>query len=197
MLAAGPDLRHDPFMSASLAPGLLVAMPDLRDPDFFRGVVMLCAHTTEGAFGLVINHTLDIGVAAICAEAGVDWPHRESPAAYCGGPVERQRGWVVHDAAQRFPDTQYVHDGLALSASREALKAYAQDPGGRYRLVLGYSGWGAAQLEEEMASGSWLTAELKAAAVFSTAPVHLWKETLAGLGVHEPSQLVSGSTRIH
>lgn len=172
-------------------------MPELRDSDFFRGIIMLCAHTSEGAFGLVINHPLELSVSAVCGEAGVDWPHRQSPSAFAGGPVERERGWVMHDASLQFSDSQFVHDGIALSASRDALRAYASDPTGPFRLVLGYAGWGAGQLDAELAGGSWLTADLDAATVFATPPTRLWQETLATLGVNEPSQLVSGSHRIH
>jgi putative transcriptional regulator len=184
-------------MSVSLAPGFLVAMPDLRDPNFFRSVILLCTHTSEGAFGLIVNHALDLSVAAICAEAGISWPHRSAPPAFCGGPVDRQRGWVIHDPDVRFPDTQLVDDGLALSASRDALKAYAREPGGRFRLVLGHAGWGPAQLDAEFATGSWLAAGSSPDLVFATPAQNAWSTTLARLGIHDTNALVGGSTRVH
>lgn len=184
-------------MSPSLAPGVLVAMPDLLEPNFFRSVVLLCAHTTEGSFGLIINHALDLSVAAICAEAGVSWSKRAAPPAFCGGPVDRQRGWVLHDPAIRFPDSEVIDEGIAISSSRDALKAYARNPEGRFRLVLGHAGWGAGQLDAEFATGSWLAAASNAALIFDTPPASVWSTTLKSLGIHDASRLVTGSTSVH
>lgn len=184
-------------MRAPLAPGLLLAMPELRDPNFFRAVILLCAHTSEGAFGLIVNHALDVDVATICAEASVPWPHDAAPPAFCGGPCDRQRGWVLHDPDLRFSDSQFVHDGLALSASRDALKAYARDPRGRFRLILGYAGWDAGQLDAEVAAGSWVPAPLDADTLFRLPPARLWSTTLEGLGIHDSTRLVGGSSRVH
>jgi len=186
-----------PPMSASLAPGLLLAPPALLDANFFRSVVLLCAHTPEGAFGLILNHILDIEVAGICEEAGVAWPHDSSPPAYCGGPVERQRGWVLHDPIHTFADTQHIDEGIALSASKEALSAFAADPTGRFRLILGYAGWDAGQLDEELAAGGWLHAAFDPATHLDVDPRDLWRRCIESLGVRDLSQLVEGSTEVN
>lgn len=183
-------------MSFSLAPGLLIAMPSLADPNFFRSVVLLCAHTREGAFGLVVNHPLDLPVKAICDEANIPWHGDSSHKALCGGPVERQRGWLLHPTGNRFEGTQIIDDGIALTASRDGLVAYAKEPDGRYKLLLGYAGWGPGQLDREVLHGSWLNAPLDAGLVFDTPRAAIWQRALESVGVH-PAHLVEGSTHIH
>lgn len=183
-------------MAFTVAPGLLIAMPSLADPSFFRSVVVLCAHTSEGAFGLVINQELELPVAAICAESDVEWLGDTTRKVYCGGPVERQRGWILHPSDARFEGSQIVDDGLAITASQDALEAYGQDPDGRFRLVLGYAGWGAGQLDEEIAHGSWLTAPIDAALIFNTARQAIWRHALISVGV-DPAHLVDAGTRLN
>lgn len=183
-------------MSFSLAPGLLIAMPSLADPNFFRSVVLLCAHTREGAFGLVINHPLDLPVQAICEEANIPWRGDSTQKALCGGPVERQRGWLLHPTTKRFEGTQIIDEGIGLTASRDGLVAYAAEPEGPYRLLLGYAGWGPGQLDREVLAGSWLDAPLDAELVFDTPRTSMWQSALAKVGVH-PAHLVEGSSHIH
>jgi len=183
-------------MSFSLAPGLLIAMPSLADPNFFRSVVLLCAHTREGAFGLVINHPLDLPVRAICDEAKVAWSGDASQKALCGGPVERQRGWLLHPSSKRFEGTQVIDEGVALTPSLEGLQAYGRDPEGPYRLLLGYAGWGGGQLDREVLQGSWLTAPITPELVLEMPRATIWQKALESVGVH-PAHLVEGSTHIH
>jgi len=183
-------------MAFSLAPGLLIAMPQLTDPHFHRAVILLCAHTREGAFGLIINQTLDLPVSAICAESGVPWTGDASQKALCGGPVERQRGWVLHPSDLRFEGTQTVDEGLALTASREGLMAFGRDPDGPFRLLLGYAGWGPGQLDREVLDGSWLTAPLSPSLVFEPARHRIWHLALAAVGVN-PTHLVDAPGHVH
>ncbi|MCA9514562.1 MAG: YqgE/AlgH family protein [Myxococcales bacterium] len=171
-------------------------MPGLLDPNFFRAVVALCAHTREGAFGVVVNQELQIPVSAICNEAGLDWNGDDTARVYCGGPVERQRGWLLHDSAQRFDGTQLVDRGLAITTSQGGLAAYGQDPAGRYRLALGYAGWGEGQLDREIAQGSWLTAPLDPAIIFDTPNDQIWARALALVGV-DPARLVDAGSHIN
>lgn len=177
----------------NLAPGLLIAMPGLVDPNFFRSVVLVCAHSEEGAFGLVLNHPLDITIAEVCNEAEVAWTGTGSERAFSGGPVERQRGWLVHESSRQFAGTQPVGEGLALSASQDALAAYGHEPTGRFRLMLGYAGWAPGQLEREIRQGSWLFAPATTRIVFEIAPGRAWREALLSVGV-DPTHLVDGSS---
>lgn len=183
-------------MSFCVAPGLLIAMPSLLDPNFFRSVVLLCAHSSEGAFGLVVNAPLEIDVAAICAEAGIDWEGPSETKVYSGGPVERQRGWLIHDASATYAGSQAIAEGVALTTSQEGLQAYGQQPLGRFRLLLGYAGWGPGQLDREITSGSWLTAPMDQDIVFSTRPETVWRAALASVGV-DPAHLVDGGTGLN
>ncbi len=180
----------------SIAPGLLIAMPDLLDPNFARSVVLMCAHSPEGAFGLIINRETEILVASVCSEADISWTDETERFALSGGPVERQRGWLVHSDAEMHLGSQHVAEGVALSASQEALEAYAQCPEGRFRLILGYAGWGPGQLDQEITEGAWLTAALDEELVFETPPDEIWARALASVGVN-PTHLVGASSLIH
>lgn len=186
-------------MTLSLAPGLLVAMPRLIDPHFHRSIVLLCAHTREGAFGLVLNQALDLPMKAICEEQKIRWTGDRSQTALSGGPCERHRGWLLHRTSQRFEGTQVIDDGLALTASRDGLLAYAQDPSGPYRLMLGYAGWGQGQLDRELLEGSWLTLPLDKRVidlVFTAPRATLWHKALELVGV-DPNHLVEVPGHIH
>ncbi|MFO0748820.1 MAG: YqgE/AlgH family protein [Myxococcota bacterium] len=184
-------------MSFTLAPGLLIAMPSLADPNFHRSVIVLAAHTREGAFGLVINQPLDLPVAAICSEAGIAWRGGHTQKVLCGGPVERQRGWLLHATSKRFEGTQVVDEGLSLTASRDGLVAYASDPDGTFRLLLGYAGWGPGQLDREVLQGSWLTAPLRPELVFDTPRADVWARALSLSGI-DPAHLVDAPpTHLH
>lgn len=181
-------------MTETFAPGFLVAMPTLLDPNFFQSVVLLCKHDEEGAFGLVINQRMELTVAEVCAEAKIPWNGDADQRAFFGGPVERQRGWLLHGDEDLYEGSERIADGLALSASQEALAAYAEQPEGRFRLVLGYAGWGEGQLDEEIRSGSWLTAPLDTRLLFEVAPERAWQEALKLAGA-DPAQLVGRSRR--
>lgn len=195
-------------MAFTLAPGLLVAMPSLKDPNFFRAVVLLCEHTREGAFGIIINHTLELPVQAVCAEAGIAWTGDDTARVFCGGPVDRQRGWLLHSSEQTFEGTQVVHEGVAVTPSRDGLEAYGQDPSGLFRLVLGYAGWGPGQLDREILQGSWITAPLSADLVFGAPEAgqrgptfagraEVWQRALERIGIANPTHLVDGSSHVH
>lgn len=189
-------------MRLSLAPGLLIAMPRLVDPNFHRSVILLCAHTREGAFGLVLNHALDLPMKAICDEQKIAWTGDLSQVALAGGPCEPHRGWLVHRGGRRFEGTQVIDEDLAMTASRDGLVAYGQDPAGAYRLMLGYSGWGPGQLDREVLEGSWLTLPLDsrdpkvAELVFMAPRATLWHKALALVGV-DPNHLVEVPGHIH
>lgn len=187
-------------MIHSLAPTLLVAMPSLLDPNFFRSVVLLVTHDAGGAFGVIVNRELDVSVASVCEAVGVGWqgdPHRR---ALLGGPVERERGWVIHRSGHSFEGELRVRgeDGaaLGLSPSQGALELYGREPDGEFRLVMGYAGWGAGQLDAEVAAGAWLTAPVRGGLVFGRPPGAVWKEALASIGV-DPARLVEVGTNVN
>ena len=172
-------------------------MPSLADPNFFRSVVLLCAHSEEeGAFGLVINRTIDIPVSAVCVEAEVDWEGGDEVLVHDGGPVDKGRGWLLHCDSETFMGSQPVSDGVSVTTAQEGLEAYGRDSGGRYRLMLGYAGWAPGQLDQEIAMGAWLIAPVSAALVFDTPDDELWGAALASVGV-SPATLVESSGQLN
>lgn len=179
-----------------ISPGLLIAMPNLLDPNFFRSVVLLCAHSDEGAFGLVINHPLDLTLGSVCAEAEIPWKGDERALVFFGGPVEPHRGWVIHDKSGDFEGSQAVGSELGVTASQDGLIAYGKDPAGRYRMMLGYAGWGPDQLDREIAQGSWLAAPIDPRIVLDIDPESAWSEALRSMGV-DPTHLVDGGSVVN
>ena len=166
----------------------LIAMPGIGDPRFERAVILICAHDEEHAMGLVVNRPLD-GVSSpdllerLGVSAAADAP--DEPV-LIGGPVERERGFVLHTDDYLCADSStLISDGLALTATRDVLEAMA-DPSRRPRravLALGYSGWGAGQLEREIRENVWLTCDPSEALVFGQDYDHKWSQALARLGV--------------
>ncbi len=187
-------------MTHSLAPTLLVAMPSLLDPNFFRSVVLLVTHDAGGAFGIIVNRELDVTVASVCEAVDVPWRGDAHRRALLGGPVEPQHGWVLHRSGHLFEGELSVRaeDGavLGLSPSQGALEMYGREPDGDFRLVMGYAGWGAGQLDAELAAGAWLTAPVQSGLVFERPPGAVWKETLASIGV-DPARLVDAGTSVN
>jgi putative transcriptional regulator len=175
-----------------LAPALLVAMPQLLDPNFRRSVVLLLHHDAEFTFGLVLNRPLEISAESLCASLDIEW--RGPPAALVdwGGPVQPDTGWVLlGDAAgAQLEDVTEISDELCFAGSLETLKRVAAGPPGRFRLFLGYAGWGAGQLEAELAQGAWLVAPLSSRVVFGVEPEAMWGRVLRDLGV-DPATLVA------
>jgi putative transcriptional regulator len=175
----------------NLAPGLLLAMPQLGDPNFYRSVVLMIEHGETGSMGLVVNRgaPLTLGELARGQNMGISQERSTQPV-FLGGPVEPQRGFVLHDDT-RLPEKHPVLPGLYLSVTLDALGPLLEDPGPRLRFCLGYAGWGPKQLENEIAAGSWLFTEATAESVLEVEPGKLWETTLRGMGV-DPAMLVMG-----
>jgi putative transcriptional regulator len=175
----------------SLAPTLLVAMPQLLDPNFRRAVVLLLHHDPGGTFGLVMNRDADISAEGLCSTLDVEWTGDPDALVRWGGPVQPNTGWVlVGDDEVRLPEAIEVSRGLAWAGSVEVLRRVAAEPPRRMQIFLGYSGWGPGQLEQELAQGAWLLAPLHVDVVFDTPPEDMWERVLAELGI-DPATLVS------
>ncbi|MCI0669933.1 MAG: YqgE/AlgH family protein [Myxococcaceae bacterium] len=175
----------------SVAPGLLVAMPQLDDPHFHRAVVLMLEHGESGAMGLVVNRLAPITLKELAEGQSLDiLPARGEQAVYLGGPVETHRGFVLHDRAVLGEKTEVV-PGLFLSVTLEALGPLLVDAEAHVRFCLGYAGWGRGQLEEEMRRGSWLYTEASPRALLESDPTQLWERTLRVMGV-DPGLLAAG-----
>lgn len=181
----------------SLAGKLLIAMPSLSDPNFQRSVVLLGAHSLDaGAFGLMVNRPLEVELSEILNEIGIDSPDRDLPAVLAGGPVEPSNGFVLFEPGSRpeNDDDLILPAGLTVSGSTETLVDFAGGTfGGRFCLILGYSGWHPGQLEAEIEENSWLVAPLESSLVFETPHEDRWVAALNSIGVDPGTLVDSGS----
>jgi putative transcriptional regulator len=192
--------------SPSLAPALLLSMPQLADPNFNRTVVLLCRHNDEGAFGLVVNRPVMtsgpvmVQVRTDAATERQTLETSEELQVWVGGPVEPQRSWILvghdEDAAEQEHGVSIV-EGLYLSTSPELLRRMlGPTPPARTRLIIGYSGWKSGQLEAELRASAWLTSEVDRELIFGTPPDRMWETALRRLGA-DPSTLQMSSFEVH
>ena len=172
---------------SELAPGFLIAVPQMEDANFSRSVVLMVEHGPDGAMGIVFNRPSEVTLAEVGRSHGVD-VHPTAGTAFVGGPVQRDRGFILHRRAD-VPDSVQVSDGIYLSVSSDSLKPLLEGNPAEYRLCLGYAGWGPGQLEREVMVGSWLTGSASAKRVFETPPGRVWDLAIRDLGV-DPAFLV-------
>src|SRR4026208_327743 len=165
----------DLMANATLAPVLLVSMPQMLDPNFSKTVVLLAEYGAHGAFGLVVNRRMDEPAMSIVT---ADEPLNIHPKIflYTGGPVEPTRAWILTAKKDLDDEALEVTQGVYLSASptlvRKTLES-APDPG--VRMVVGYAGWGSGQLDVELAQGSWLLAPVQPDLIFEIAAEAMWE----------------------
>ncbi len=168
-----------------IAPGLLIAMPQLRDPNFDRSVVLMIEHQSEGSFGLVLNRPTRVPVGELLRSIDIDWHGESDEVAWSGGPVQPETGWVLHEKVEGLDGrgTSEILPGLFMTSAPDALRVLAAHPPKRVRFLLGYSGWGPAQLERELTETAWVNSDLDADFLFETPPERLWEASLRRLGV--------------
>ena len=189
---------------SSLAPALLLSMPQLMDPNFSRTVVLLCKHSEDGAFGLVVNRPLvTSGRVIVNVDSSDERLHAEPPTEFVredlqvwiGGPVEPERSWILvgrdpdeRDDISGVPGVR-VADRLSLSTSPDLLqRLLAPEPPSRARLIVGYSGWGPGQLEAELEASAWLLSDVDGDLIFTTPPERMWEAAIRRLGA-DPAAL--------
>ena len=181
--------------NASLAPVLLVSMPQMNDPNFSKTVVLLAEYGAHGAFGLVLNRRMDEPAMSIVT---ADEPLEIHPKMhlYTGGPVEPTRAWILTAREDLDPEALEVMPGVYLSASPTLVRqTLGSAPDRQVRMVVGYAGWGAGQLDVELAQGGWLLAPVEADLIFETSSEGMWEAAIRRLGA-EPSML-HGSSGVH
>jgi putative transcriptional regulator len=177
----------------SLAPTLLLAMPQMQDPNFARSVVLLCRQEEDGALGLIVNRPTETLVSNVVQ---LDSPPAEESkmAVWVGGPVEPERGWLLLGFDPGSPDALTIGEGLYLSASADVLRALmetGETPEKHGRFLLGYAGWSGGQLENELAQSAWLTADVSRKLIFDTPPEQMWETAIRSLGI-DPFALQMG-----
>jgi putative transcriptional regulator len=164
----------------------LIAMPNLLDPNFFHTVTYVFVHNAEGAMGIVVNRPTNICLGDILEHmeiTAVEESIKHIPI-FEGGPVQKERGFVIHPFKQEWDATYTVSEDLGVTTSRDILGALAMGEGPEKRLIaLGYAGWGAGQLEQELVDNTWLSVPADQHILFNV-PVHKrWQAAAAKLGV--------------
>jgi len=175
----------------SLIGHVLVAMPGMDDPRFARAVVLLCQHNEDGAMGLVVNRLSDYRLSEIFAQMQISDVHADfaDRPVLAGGPVQTDRGFVLHEGATDWDSTLRITDALAVSTSRDVLERIAAGTGPtQFLLMLGFSGWGPGQLESELADNAWLTVPADNELLFDVPLEMRWQAATSRLGV-DPGQL--------
>lgn len=176
--------------SGYLTNQFLIAMPNLLDPNFFHSVTYICEHNENGAMGIVINQPVDLTLRELITQIGMKHSNSDllEQAVYRGGPVETERGFVLHQPLGNWESTLGVTETLGISTSNDIIEAIAAGAGPDHCLVaLGYAGWGAGQLEQEMVANAWLSGPADARIIFETQAERRWEEAarLLGVDIHQ------------
>lgn len=166
---------------------LLIAMPGLNDPSFQRTVVYVCAHNEDGAMGIVINRPLDFMLGEMLSQMELEAARDEinNKTVYQGGPVQTERGFVLHRQQNaQWNSSLNISRNIGVTTSRDILKAIAAGKGPEDSLIaLGYAGWAAGQLEEEMSNNAWLSVPCDDKLLFSAPPRKRWHLAVQLLGI--------------
>ncbi len=172
--------------SVNLTDNFLIAMPALEDPYFSNSLVYVCEHNENGALGIIVNRPIDMNLAGLLekidikleAEALADLP------VYFGGPVQLDRGFVLHRPVGKWQSTLAVNGDVGLTSSRDVLASVGSAGlPSEIIVTLGYAGWSAGQLEEEIAQNSWLTVAAKPSILFDLPPEERLPAAMQKLGI--------------
>ncbi len=165
----------------------LIAMPALADSNFSQTVTLVCEHNAQGALGIVINRPMQMRLADVFEQLNLsaqDQPLREQ-AILQGGPVQPDRGFVIHRAGTPWESTLVVSDSIHVTTSRDILNAIAEGRGPEpVSMALGYAGWEAGQLEAEMAQNAWLNVPFDERILFGTPYEFRWQAAAKLLGIN-------------
>lgn len=180
-----PHIDTTELVPGSLCNHFLIAMPSMQDSSFAHSVTYICEHSSEGAMGIVINNPMPMTLHEIFAQMDLtvskDQGHQPIVA---GGPVQQERGFVLHTSDTEWHSTLKVSPGISLTASRDIIAALAEGQGPKECLVaLGYAGWEEGQLEAEIAANSWLTVPASKHIIFDTPFELRWTAAALALGI--------------
>lgn len=172
--------------SSNLTNHFLIAMPQLADPNFFHTVTYICEHNEDGALGIVINRPLELTLGEVLEHMDLAADDNDATAqvVYQGGPVQQERGFVLHEPVTQWDATLPITEHIGVTTSRDILEAIAKGDGPQHSLIaLGYAGWGAGQLEQELAQNAWLSGPADKGILFETPHEKRWEAAAALLGV--------------
>lgn len=167
----------------NISGNFLIAVPGLDDPNFDHTVILVCEHSRDGAFGLVINKILMNSITPLLQSFGIKNNEIHIPVHY-GGPVKPEQGYVIYSPCDEKYDSIIITDKLAVTASKEILNDIVSGNGpARFIVALGFAGWGANQLEEELIMGSWLVAPVDSRIIFGIPISERWRTAAKLTGV--------------
>lgn len=180
-----PD-RMCSMQSVNLTHHFLIAMPNMADPNFARSLTYICEHNEQGALGLVVNRPIEMTMSTLFEQVDIALDDRRwaDLPVYFGGPVQVDRGFVLHRPAGAWQSTLTVRDDVALTTSKDILEAVGKGQGPEHIFVsLGYAGWAAGQLEQELGQNAWLTVAADLDVVFNTPPEQRFQAAVDLLGI--------------
>jgi putative transcriptional regulator len=182
------DPYNSPMASAdfaSLAGELLLALPGIGDPRFEQAVIAMCLHEPDGAMGVGIGRIVPgLGLHALLKQLDIEPGVAPDAPIHLGGPVEKQRGFVLHSPDWRGEDTLLVSEAMSLTTTLDVLRAIAAGEGpDRWLVALGYAGWGEAQLDEELRRHGWLTVGASDDLLFEVPTKDRWPRAFAAAGI--------------
>lgn len=169
----------------------IIAMPSLLDENFDRTVTYICEHDENGTFGIIINRETDITLQEVISQMDIEPDTNQTkarnpthPTIYLGGPVQQNRGFILHNPPGNWGSTLKINEHIALTTSRDILEAIANNEGPEQSIItLGYAGWGPGQLEQEMAANTWLNCPAEQQIIFNTPSDQRWQAAANLLGV--------------
>jgi len=169
----------------SLADQYLLATPSIQDPLFASSLVYMCEHSKEGSMGVVVNHQSDQTLENIFQQLEIECDDQQilGTSVFIGGPVKLQQGFVLHTCNTKWEKSIEIGEGIFLTSSRDILEAIAEQSGPeKYMVILGFSGWSAGQLEQELQDNSWLTARSNRDITFNSNIDQKWQLAFDTLG---------------
>ena len=164
----------------------IIAMPGLMDENFNQAVTYICEHDENGTFGIIINRESEITLDDVMQQMNILYHpgQAKNEAVFTGGPVQINRGFILHRPTGNWDSSLIVNDSVALTTSRDILEAIADNKGPDDTIIaLGYAGWGPGQLEQEMAANTWLSCPAEEQIIFNTAVEDRWQAAADLIGV--------------
>ena len=169
-----------------LTHNFLIAMPGLNDPNFYHTVTYICSHSEDGAMGIVINKPLDLVLSEVLEQMDIVFEDNiaiDTPV-YDGGPVQSNRGFILHKYDKDWDSSLRVNDQISIATSLDILDAIANGEGPKNSFIaLGYAGWSAGQLEQEMRDNIWLSGPAESHIIFDTPANQRWNSAASLIGI--------------
>ncbi|MGO9443241.1 MAG: YqgE/AlgH family protein [Thiobacillaceae bacterium] len=171
--------------NVNLTNHFLIAMPNMADPNFSGALTYICDHSDQGALGVVVNRPTDLQLSALFTQIGLSLPEDLEQIVYFGGPVQTERGFVLHTPKGSYSSTLAVNSAVNLTTSKDVLEAVSNGDGpSKFMVSLGYAGWSAGQLESELAQNAWLSVAAQPEVIFDLPPEERLPAAMRLLGVN-------------